>query len=105
MAPMRCDDFEGQDTTERYLLDQLTEAERDEFERHYLECETCFARLQTNLALQAELRLQPPPMETSPAWFRLPVWAPAFAVLFLLVGLGIWRRTRTAAEQTFMSSS
>jgi hypothetical protein len=103
---MRCDDFERQDTTERYLLEQLTDVERDEFEQHYLECESCFARLQTNLALQTELRLRPAPAtETSPAWFRLPIWAPAFAVLLLLVGLGIWWRARTATEQTLMSSS
>jgi tetratricopeptide (TPR) repeat protein len=88
---MSCSEVEEQNMAERYLLDQVTEAERDEFEKHYFACRSCFDRLQTHLALQSELRLQTPPASTvafrpRPSW----TWAASLAAALLLIGVGVW---------------
>ena len=91
MNGMSCDVLERQDTAERYLLDQLTGVERDEFERHFLECDSCAALLETNLALQTELQLHPPPLPSVAAVrHRAWIWAPALASVLVVSGLGIW---------------
>src|SRR5215472_9860498 len=106
MAGMRCDVIERQNTTERYLLDQLIEAERDEFERHYLECESCFALLQTNLALQRELQRQPPPLRSPVALLRrLWTWSPAFAALLVVIGAIVWWPRARQDHSSAMSRS
>jgi TolA-binding protein len=91
---MDCREAEEQDIAERYLLDQLTELERDEFEKHYFECASCFSQLQIGLALQEELQRQPllptaggdADLRRSWGW----TWMPAFATLALLIAVGIW---------------
>ena len=49
---MNCTEIAEQDVLERYLLKQLSEAERDAFEQHYFECNGCFERLQLAGAIQ-----------------------------------------------------
>jgi PadR family transcriptional regulator, regulatory protein PadR len=56
---MNCKQVEERDILEGYLLDRLSEAERDEFELHYFECESCFSQLETERMVQAELQSQP----------------------------------------------
>jgi len=89
---MNCKEVEEQDIPERYLLDRLTDPEREEFEKHYFECGSCFSRLQTGFAIQAELRHQPPvPARVRGASLRRTwVWAPAFATIVVLVTAGTW---------------
>jgi hypothetical protein len=38
---------EEHDLAESYLADRLSESQRDEFEAHYFDCETCLERLET----------------------------------------------------------
>jgi tetratricopeptide (TPR) repeat protein len=89
---MNCKEVEERNILEGYLLDRLSEPEREEFEMHYFECGSCFAQLQTGLAVQAELRHQPlvPARARSASWRRTWVWAPAFASIVILLSAGIW---------------
>ena len=56
---MNCKEVEERDIVEGYLLDRLSEAERDEFELHYFECASCFSQLETARMVQAELQRHP----------------------------------------------
>ena len=89
---MNCKEIEEGELTELYLLDRLTESERDEFEKHYFECESCFGQLQTGLMLQVELRREPSARSRAAGVFHRQIWAwtPAFAVVALLLAAGIW---------------
>jgi len=89
---MNCKEIEERDIPELYLLDRLTESERDEFEKHYFECESCFDQLQTGLMLQAELRREPLARTRAGGALqrRMWVWTPAFAAVALLLVAGIW---------------
>jgi len=103
---MNCREVEERDITELYLVDRLTEPERDEFERHYFECESCFAQLQTGLLLQAELQRQPlQHASTGRALLhRAWVWTPAVAAVVLLFAVGIsWYSTRRQPSQQVLS--
>jgi len=89
---MICREVEEQDILEAYLLDRLTEPEREEFEKHYFECASCFSQLQTGLTVQEDLRRQPPlPKQARGASLRDAwVWAPAFATILVILSAGIW---------------
>ena len=90
---MNCKEVEERDILEGYLLDRLTEPEREEFETHYFECASCLSQLQTRLAVQTELQRQPVmPVRARGASFRLRwAWTPAFVTVALLLAAGIWR--------------
>jgi TolA-binding protein len=89
---MNCKEVEERDILEGYLLDRLTEPEREEFEKHYFECGTCFSELQTRMVLQAELRRQPamPARARGASLRRMWVWGPAFATIAILFSAGLW---------------
>jgi TolA-binding protein len=89
---MNCQEVEERDISELYLLDRLTEAERDEFEKHYFECESCFAQLQAGLTVQAELQRQPLARSQAGGALlrRMWAWTPAFVIVALLFAVGIW---------------
>jgi tetratricopeptide (TPR) repeat protein len=89
---MNCKEVDEQDVLERYLLERLTEQERDEFEKHYFECGPCFVQLQTALTLQEELRSKPLVAIPAgrPLFRRAWAWAPALVVVVLLFAVGIW---------------
>ncbi len=89
---MNCKEVEDREILEGYLLDRLTEPEREEFEKHYFECCSCFAELQTGLALQTELRRQPlmPSRARGASFLRTWIWVPAFASIVILGSVGIW---------------
>jgi len=89
---MNCKEIEERDLPELYLLEQLTESERDEFEKHYFECESCFAQVQTGLMLQAELRRDPSARSRAGGALqrRMWSWTPAFVAVALLFVAGIW---------------
>jgi hypothetical protein len=90
----------AQNLTERYLLDELDPAARDEFEEHYFNCTECAADVQAAALLIERIRdgaipdqeprpvPAPPAVPTSPAW---PAWlrpaliVPVMAVLLAVV--------------------
>jgi tetratricopeptide (TPR) repeat protein len=49
---MDCTRVAQDNVAERYLLGQLDDAEREAFERHYFECDACFAELEVLKAAQ-----------------------------------------------------
>jgi TolA-binding protein len=105
---MDCREVEEQDITERYLLGQLADPEREEFEKHYFECRSCFSQVQTGLTLQAELRHQPlmPAQARGRSLRRIWAWSPAFVVFVLLSGVVIWwysSRNRQPLQQASLS--
>jgi TolA-binding protein len=107
---MNCRDVEERDILEEYLLGRLTDPERDEFEKHYFECASCFSQLQTGLAMQAELRRQPlMPIQAGGIFLRrVWAWTPAFVALALLLSAGIWwnsTRKHQASQQLSSSPS
>lgn len=100
---MECKQIEERDILDRYLIEQLTELERDEFEQHYFQCDSCFSQLQTALAVQSKLADEPFADERARGsvfrWYW--AWAPA-AITVLLVVIGIWwysGRRRPTAQQ------
>jgi TolA-binding protein len=89
---MNCKEVEEREILEEYLLDRLTEPDREEFEKHYFECASCFSQLRTRLAVQAELQRHPAiPARARGAGFRLAwAWTPAFVMVALLLAVGVW---------------
>src|ERR1700732_5381176 len=89
---MNCKEVEEREILEEYLLDRLTEPDREEFEKHYFECASCFSQLQTRLAVQAEVQRKPAiPARARGAGFRLAwAWTPAFVTVALLLAVGVW---------------
>lgn len=88
------------EAAERYMLAEMTEAEREEFEDHYFDCTVCTDNVQTIEKLRDVLRsapdkvqsipalvLQPPPA-TAPWWQRATVALPWAATFFL--GAWLW---------------
>lgn len=83
---------------EKYLLGELSPAQRDAFEEHYFSCAECAAQLRSAadfLGSAREIFAQTPTASAEPrstrtvgwfAWFQ-PVFAiPAFAVLLFVIG-------------------
>jgi len=105
---MTCNEVQEREILEGYLLDRLAEPEREEFEKHYFECASCFSQLQTRLAVQTELQRQPVmPARARGAGFRLVwVWTPAFAAVAVVLAAGIWwysAREQHASQQVSLS--
>jgi anti-sigma factor RsiW len=87
--------------SERYLLDEMTEVERFEFEEHYFDCAACAEDVRLGDMIRQEARRAGPAMAanpqaarpavvlTSPKWWRRPMTAVPWAVaatLALVVG-------------------
>ena len=106
---MDCTRVAREEIAERYVVDGLSDEDRDAFEEHYFECARCFEELAALQAIQAELR-QPGAeneLSTRPSFIR---WAPAAglaAAVVLAVGVVVWmgplqpsrRPEPTATEQ------
>ena len=87
--------------SERYLLDEMTEVERFEFEEHYFDCAECAEDVRLGEMIRHEARRSGPVMAanpqanrpavvlTSPKWWRRPMVAAPWAVaatLAMVVG-------------------
>ncbi|HXC08745.1 MAG TPA: zf-HC2 domain-containing protein [Steroidobacteraceae bacterium] len=82
---------------EKYLLNEISQPERDEFEMHFFDCRECAEEMRTTSAFLAGAKLelrrtqltQPVPAAAKKPWFevfrRPAVAAPAFALLLLIV--------------------
>jgi hypothetical protein len=100
-SPMDHEMAAAQKMTERYLLDELDPAARDELEEHYFNCTECAADIQAAALLIERIRdgaipdpdvqVAPvPPMRPVPpawlAWLRPAVIVPVMATLLSVVG-------------------
>ena len=78
--------------SERYLLDEMTEVERFEFEEHYFDCAECADDVRLGDRIRQEARragaamavtpeaIRPAVVLTSPKWWRRPMVAAPWAV-------------------------
>jgi cytochrome c-type biogenesis protein CcmH/NrfG len=77
---MTCDEVHDRQLVEQYVHRRLSEQERDEFEQHFLDCESCFAGVQEYRLMRQELASAPAVIVVEKrAWWRLP--APALALV------------------------
>ena len=90
----------AQNMTERYLLDELDPAARDEFEAHYFNCTECAAdvhaaallveRIRDGAIPEPEVHSVPAPPLPAPsawlAWLRPAFFVPVMAMLLAVVG-------------------
>lgn len=89
---MECAQTKREDVVERYLTGSLGAGERESFEEHYFACEQCFAALQAQRALQAELSASAPQIRVMPApnptaWRWTAVMATAAVVILAVLGI------------------
>jgi tetratricopeptide (TPR) repeat protein len=87
---MTCDEVHDRDLVAEYVHRRLSEQQRDEFEQHFLDCESCFAGVQEYRLMRHELASAPAAVVAEKqAWWRLPaptlVFASAAAVLLVAV--------------------
>jgi Putative zinc-finger len=101
-----------QKMTEKYLLDELDAASRDEFEEHFFDCPSCAVDVQAGALFieQSKIALAPvtdgvaPQIGAEPRWFarfRPLVVAPVMALLLAVVGyqnLVLYPRLEQAAN-------
>jgi len=69
---------------DRYLLGQMNELERDEFEEHFFSCTACADEVRTGFLLKENARVvieEPAPKRIR--WWSFPVLVPSFAALAL----------------------
>ena len=95
----------GAGDPERYVLGELSEAEREAFETHYLQCADCLEELERYRDLQTALQRAAPSIRAepfTPAARRQWVWGAAAVSVVAVIGLAIWLRTPT---QELLSSS
>jgi hypothetical protein len=87
---LSCQHFAAGAFAERYLLGELSESERDDYECHFFDCEHCFHELTTVGALRTELNaaglakvdgLPPSERRWWPAWL---------AAALIVLGIGLW---------------
>lgn len=93
---MSCDRVLESDISEKYVLGELSDAERDAFEEHYLVCTECFEHVQMLTTVRAQLsgRRERPGRGPRRVW----VWgAIAAAVLVVVVGAAGYRLSHERA--------
>ncbi len=89
---MECVHIKREEVVERYLTGSLGPEERESFEEHYFACEQCFAALQAQRALQAELSASAPQIRAMPApnptaWRWTAAMATAAVVILAVLGI------------------
>jgi tetratricopeptide (TPR) repeat protein len=91
---MDCAKVAREDIIESYLVDRLSEEDREAFEEHYFECARCFEDLQSLRVIRGELRRAGAEIETRTTRPLLR-WAPAAglaAAAVLAVAVLLWMR-------------
>jgi len=102
---MTCREIEEQEFLERYVLGRLTDSERDAFEQHYFECDSCFEQLQTGIVMQEDLRQALVRQRLRRVFFgQVKIWVPAFAALAFFA-FGFWWYTGRRSQSQAASSS
>jgi hypothetical protein len=89
---------------ERYLLEEMSPIEQEEFEHHYFECEECAVALESGEILIANTRallavagpsekIEPLVRGSSIAWWKNPVFALAAMATLVLGALALYQGT------------
>lgn len=84
---MTCDDVRDQDLVAHYVHRRLSDADRDQFEEHFIGCESCFAEVQDYRVLRQGLA-ESPAATTIPATAPAAAWWRAVLPAFVLAGAG-----------------
>ena len=100
---MTCQDVADRDLAEAYLFDRLSEEERDAFERHYFECERCFAEVEALRDVQGALRRPVAgPAQRAANWSWL---ATAALVILGVAAIAlVWRGARSTDQELPVAS-
>ena len=85
---MSCPQSFDDDLLPRWAAGELSEAEREAFEQHVLECPDCCASLESLEAARSALT-------AAPAARRPPAWAQAAALAVACLAGGVWLGSRT----------
>jgi hypothetical protein len=99
---------ENLQSVEKYMLDELSADEREQFEEHMFDCAICADKVQRNLAVidnlkevlrEEPIRAEAPRPEPSwRRWLQIPSLVPAFAALALACVVGYQNFGGTAAD-------
>jgi TolA-binding protein len=82
---MTCTDVQARELAERYVRNDLSEAEREEYELHFFECERCHAEVETIMAVRDALAHHPQPS----LWIQSRGWLALAAALVLVVSAAV----------------
>jgi tetratricopeptide (TPR) repeat protein len=86
---MNCQDVDAWSVAERYVLDQLSEPERDAFEEHYYICARCFDEVRILQALpRTASAVARKPSRARTLWLGA---AAAIVIIGLVLGSRTWR--------------
>ena len=96
--PENCDRIRDSELAQKYVLGELTEADRNRYELHYFECERCFDELQNVQAIQSVLAGERRARTHSHRVWRMGAIAAAI-VLASLVGWQLARHTPERSQQ------
>jgi len=100
MKDMDCEEIRRDAVGERYVQGSLSEAEREQYERHFFACDACLAELEALQGLRQGL-----PASRSTGW-RMPVWAWGVAAcLVLAVGVRLAFEWRPVAAPTTVAQA
>ncbi|MGW8182216.1 MAG: tetratricopeptide repeat protein, partial [bacterium] len=110
---LNCEAVDEMEMIERYLKEDLTEAEAETFERHYFQCDRCFSRMQIQHALAVELGSQgdlssycsTATTSSKNWWMNYKTWglAAAAMLILLLIPLSYWWVVSTRPADTVLS--
>ena len=97
--PMSCQRVASDELAEAYLLNRLSEADRDAFEEHCFECTRCFEDLRALEAVGLHLRANSTPQIAPPARWRQWLAPAAIAAALVLAVLAVlWRGASNSPE-------
>jgi tetratricopeptide (TPR) repeat protein len=91
---MQCDQVLRDEIADRYLLDALSEQDREAFEEHFFECARCFDELQALQSIRGGLRQAGSEItaRTTRPFFSRPSAAALAAAVVLAAGVAVWLR-------------
>lgn len=101
---MNCKEVQNGEVVERYLANQLPDAEKEAFEQHYFACDRCFAELEAARSVQQALESRAPAIRDAQQAGRSRStysWVALLAVAAsLIIAIGIvWRTTQASLER------
>ena len=102
--PENCDRIRDSELAQKYVLGELTEADRESYELHYFECERCFDDLRNVQAIRSVLESAPRARAHSHLIWRVGAIAAA-VVLASLVGWQLARLARDRSQQSTIATN